>query len=55
MYEMKPIARVYNDFTEKFAIPRQSGLAEIPSTIVFEPEYRVKEAFRAWSNTLISG
>ena len=46
MYEMKPIARVYNDFTEKFGIPRQSGLADIPSTIVFEPEYRVREAFR---------
>ena len=46
MYEMKPIARVYNDFTEKFGIPRQSGLAKIPSRIVFEPEYRVREAFR---------
>lgn len=46
IYEMKPIARVYNDFDEKFGIPRQSGLAEIPSLIVFEPEYRVREAFR---------
>lgn len=46
IYEMKPIARVYNGFDEKFGIPRQSGLAEIPSRIVFEPEYRVREAFR---------
>lgn len=46
IYRMEPIARVYNAFTEKFGIPRQSGLAEIPSMIVFEPKYRVKEAFR---------
>lgn len=44
--EMKMIARIYNDFTGKFGIPRQSGLADIVSRIVFEPEYRVPEAFR---------
>lgn len=44
---IKPIARIENDFTEKFGIPRQSGLAEdVVSRIVFEPEYRVREAFR---------
>ena len=31
IYEMKPIAHIYNDFTEKFGIPRQSGLAPLPS------------------------
>lgn len=44
--QMKMIARIENDFTEKFGIPRQSGLADVTSKIVFEPEYRVPEAFR---------
>lgn len=44
--EMKIIARVKSCFPEKFGIPRQSGLTVLTSQIVFEPEYRVKEAFR---------
>ena len=43
---LKIIAHIENDFTEKFGIPRQSGLAAVTSRIVFEPEYRVPEAFR---------
>ncbi|MBQ8613098.1 MAG: tRNA (N6-threonylcarbamoyladenosine(37)-N6)-methyltransferase TrmO [Ruminiclostridium sp.] len=43
---MKPIAHIYNDFTEKFGIPRQSGLCPAVSRIIFEKEYRVPEAFR---------
>ena len=44
---INPIAHIENDFTEKFGIPRQSGLAEdVVSRIIFEPEYRVREAFR---------
>lgn len=43
---MKIIAHIKSDFTEKFGIPRQSGLTELVSRIVFEPEYRVPEAFR---------
>lgn len=44
---MKIIARIHNDFKEKFGIPRQSGIAsEFVSVIVFEPEYRVREALR---------
>ncbi len=43
---MKIIAHIENDFTEKFGIPRQSGLSPTVSRIVFEKEYRVKEAFR---------
>ncbi len=44
---MKIIARIESDFKEKFGIPRQSGIAEdIEARIVFEPEYRVKEALR---------
>lgn len=43
------IAHVKSDFPEKFGIPRQSGLSTLMSKIVFEPEYRVKEAFRGLS------
>ena len=44
---MKIIARIRNDFKEKFGIPRQSGILDgFKSRIVFEPEYRVKEALR---------
>lgn len=44
--DIKIIARIENDFTEKFGVPRQSGLADIRSRIVFEPEYRIADAFR---------
>lgn len=41
------IGHIRNDFTEKFGIPRQSGLAsKMQSVIVMEPEYRVPDAFR---------
>ena len=44
---MKIIARIHNDFKEKFGIPRQSGLcAKLESRIVFEPEYRNPDALR---------
>ena len=46
-FTVRPIAHIKNDYTEKFGIPRQSGLAEeIISEIVFEKDFRVKEAFR---------
>lgn len=46
-HKLKVIARIYNDFTSKFGIPRQSGiLEELTSTIVFEPEYRAITAFK---------
>ena len=45
--ELKIIARIYNDFSHKFGIPRQSGiLPEMLSTIVFEPDYRTDDALR---------
>lgn len=45
--EIRPIAYIYNDFDEKFGIPRQSGLApSIKSVIVFEKPYRNREALR---------
>lgn len=44
---MEIIARIRSDYKEKFGIPRQSGLAEgAVAYVVFEPKYRVKEAFR---------
>ena len=44
---MKVIAKIRTDFKEKFGIPRQSGLVDsLRARIVFEPEYRVKEALR---------
>ena len=39
--ELTPIAHIRSDFSEKFGIPRQSGLVEeLSATVVFEPEYR---------------
>lgn len=46
METLKIIARIYNDYTEKFGIPRQSGIIDIESKIIFEPEFRHREAFR---------
>jgi tRNA-Thr(GGU) m(6)t(6)A37 methyltransferase TsaA len=43
---MKIIARIYNDYDSKFGVPRQSGIIENESIIVFEPEYKVNEALR---------
>ena len=44
---MQTIAHIYNDYTEKFGIPRQSGLNQaLISRIVMEPAYRAPEAFR---------
>lgn len=45
--EIQPIAHIHSDFSTKFGIPRQSGLAEgLIATIVFEPAYRAPEAIR---------
>ena len=44
--EIKPVAHIENDFREKFGIPRQSGLSRLPSRVVFEPEYRDRNAIR---------
>ena len=44
---MRIIARIHNDFSSKFGIPRQSGLVDsLISTIVLEPEFRNPDAFR---------
>lgn len=44
---MKIIAHIYNDYGEKFGIPRQSGMVNgVISKIIFEPQYRNINAFR---------
>mgnify|MGYP000810161617 FL=1 len=48
--EIHPIARIHSDFPGKFGIPRQSGLVpELRSRIIFEPEYRNRDAIRGLS------
>lgn len=44
--KLEVIARIENDFTEKFAVPRQSGLCDVASRIVFLPPYRDENALR---------
>lgn len=42
---MKIIAKIETDMPDKFGIPRQSGIVEeLKGRIVFEPEYRIREA-----------
>ncbi|MDO5142330.1 MAG: tRNA (N6-threonylcarbamoyladenosine(37)-N6)-methyltransferase TrmO [Eubacteriales bacterium] len=43
---MHVIAKIRSDFPTKFGIPRQSGLADAPAQIVFEPPYRNVDALR---------
>lgn len=46
-YTLKPIAKIYTDFDDKFGIPRQSGrVKSIVGKIVFEPEFRNPDALR---------
>ena len=46
-YTLKVIAHIRTDLPEKFGVPRQSGLIpELTGKIVFEPEYRSKDALR---------
>lgn len=44
--EIKEIAYIHTPFPDKFGIPRQSGMADLPCEIVFTPEYRIDEALR---------
>ena len=42
---MKIIAKIQTDMSDKFGIPRQSGIVkELTGKIIFEPEFRIKEA-----------
>ncbi len=44
--QLKPIAKIYTAFPEKFGIPRQSGLVKTVGKIVFEKEYQNPTALR---------
>lgn len=45
--EIEPVAKIYNDFTTKFGIPRQGGLTDkVMSKIVFEKKFRNPDALR---------
>jgi len=45
--DMYPIAHIRSDFTEKFGIPRQSGVVpELSATVIFTPDYQDPEALR---------
>lgn len=44
---ISPIAYIHTEFSEKFGVPRQSGLAgSLRGTVVFTPEYRNADAVR---------
>ena len=43
---LEPIAYIHSDFKTKFAVPRQSGLSDNISEIVFEKEYSSPESVR---------
>jgi tRNA-Thr(GGU) m(6)t(6)A37 methyltransferase TsaA len=43
---IKYIGYVINDFDEKFGVPRQSGMTDAVTEIVFYPPYDVEEAYR---------
>ena len=44
--QVSPIAKIYNDYVDKFGIPRQSGMVNNLSRIVFEKEFRDENAVR---------
>jgi tRNA-Thr(GGU) m(6)t(6)A37 methyltransferase TsaA len=45
--KIEPIAKIENDYKDKFAIPRQSGIAaQIKSKIIFEKEYNNKDCVK---------
>lgn len=43
---IQPIAYIRNDYKEKFGIPRQSGLVDLRSEIIFMPEFSDPNALR---------
>ena len=46
-FAIRPVARYHGDFPDKFGIPRQAGVVpELEGLVVFEPEFREREALR---------
>ncbi len=46
MRKLETVARIHTPYTEKFGIPRQSGLVPVLSEIVFEGKYKNPDAVR---------
>lgn len=46
MADITPIAHIETPFSEKFGVPRQSGVANCSGRIVFAPAYRDPAALR---------
>ncbi len=47
---LTPVARIQNDFTSKFGLPRQSGIIRtLESTVVFETAFRNPDTLRGLS------
>lgn len=46
LFVMKTIARIYNGYSSKFGIPRQSGLVNVKSKIIFEKPFRSIDAIK---------
>lgn len=45
-YDIVQIATIYTDFSTKFGIPRQSGIADTEAVVVFEEAYRDENALK---------
>lgn len=46
MISLIPVAKIKTDFPTKFGIPRQSGMTDLLSSIVFEKDFRKEESIR---------
>lgn len=46
MISLIPVAKIKTDFPTKFGIPRQSGMTDLLSCIVFEKDFRKEESIR---------
>ncbi len=46
MEQLTVIAKIHTLFGDKFGIPRQSGMVDLPAEVVFEPQFRDPNAVR---------
>ena len=46
MKDLTVIAKIHTLYKEKFGIPRQSGMVDLPAEIIFEPQFRDPNAVR---------
>ncbi|MBQ5951502.1 MAG: tRNA (N6-threonylcarbamoyladenosine(37)-N6)-methyltransferase TrmO [Lachnospiraceae bacterium] len=43
---LQVIGHIRTDFPEKFGVPRQSGMTDLPARVVLDPPYNTADAFR---------